>query len=116
MRSSASGCANLGTDIAKDLAGSEHYGGPANRDADGSYYLMGLEGDGYLWSGGYLWSDGCLWSSGSLWTDAYLWSGGYLWSDSDSYLWSDAYLWSGGYLWSTGLTETMSTNKWVNQE
>ena len=108
------GCANLAMDISLDLAGTTHYGGPANRAEDGTYYLMGLEGDGYVWNGGYLWSDGYLWSSASLWSDAYLWSGGYLWSDS--YLWSDAYLWSGGYLWSNGFTETMSVNKWVNQE
>lgn len=110
----ASGCANQGLDIDRDLAGTAHYGGPANRDANGKYYLMGLKGDGYVWNGSYLWSGGYLWS------DAYLWSGGYLWSSaslwSDGYLWSSAYLWSNGYLWSAGLTETMSTNRWVDQQ
>ena len=112
--STASGCANVGLDVNQDLAGTAHYGGPANQNPDGTYYLTGLTGDGYVWNGAYLWSGGYLWSSGSLWADAYLWSGGYLWSDT--YAWSSAYLWSGGYLWSASLTETASTNKWVDQQ
>ena len=38
--SSASGCANGGMDIALDLAGEQHYGGPANVDGNGNYYIM----------------------------------------------------------------------------
>src|SRR5581483_2308093 len=38
--SQASGCANTGLNIAADLAGTQHFGGPANQAADGSYYIM----------------------------------------------------------------------------
>ena len=34
------------------VSGTEHYGGRANQDANGDYYIMGI--DGYLWSDGYL--------------------------------------------------------------
>jgi serine protease AprX len=112
--SAASGCANQGLNIDLDLAGKAHYGGPANRTQDGTYYLSGISGDGYVWNGAYLWSGGYLWSDAYLWADAYLWSGGYLWSDS--YPWSGAYLFDNSYLWSSGLTDTVSTNKWVDQQ
>jgi len=42
VNSSATGCANRGLDIAADLAGSAHFGGPANEDAHGNYYIMNL--------------------------------------------------------------------------
>jgi subtilisin family serine protease len=90
VHGTASGCGNPGLNVDLDLAGQAHYSGPANRTSSGAYCVTGLDGDGYLWSGGYLWSDG--------------------------YLWSGAFLWSGGYLWSNSLAETMSINKWVNQE
>jgi len=56
-----SGCANQGLDIDADLAGTQHFGGPANQDADGNYYVMNMDGstwgealsgDGYTWSKG----------------------------------------------------------------
>ena len=46
-----------GLNIAADLAGTEHFGGPANQDANGNYYVMNMAGsswgtpqagDGYL--------------------------------------------------------------------
>ena len=40
----ASGCANNGVDIAADLAGTQHFQGGANRDANGNYYLTTLQG------------------------------------------------------------------------
>ncbi len=114
VHGAASGCANQGLNIDLDLAGTAHYGGPANRTQDGTYYLRGMSGDGYVWNGAYLWSGGYLWSDTYAWADAYLWSGGYLWSDS--YSWADAHLWSGGYLWSASVSDTASTNKWVDQQ
>lgn len=51
-------CANGGLDIGADVAGVRHFGGRANQNPDGSYYLMGL--DGYLWTEGYLWTGGYL--------------------------------------------------------
>ncbi len=126
--------ANNGLDIVKELAGTEHYGGPANQREDGSFYIMDHTGldDGTDWDGVYSWSDAqglaYLWSDGH--SLAYLWSDSlgkaYLWSDAQglAYLWSDAlkyaYLWSDAqgiaYLWSDGLTESMSINCWVPQE
>ena len=44
VNSSATGCANRGLDIAADLAGSAHFGGPANEDANGNYYIMNMAG------------------------------------------------------------------------
>jgi len=110
--------ANSGLDIDLDLAGVEHFGGLANQDEDGDYFIMGL--DGYAWNGGYLWSDGFAWNGGYLWSDGFAWSGGYLWSDLSAggagYLWSDTYAFDAGYLWSDGLTESASINSWVPQE
>ncbi len=120
-------CANRGLDVSAEFLGT-HFGGRANQDANGDYYLMGLEGylwrDGYLWSNGYLWTNAYLWRDGYLWADAYLWSNGYNFTDSSGnstvnstgYLWSNAYLWSNGYLWSNSLTETMSINAWVEEQ
>ena len=39
--------ANQGLDVAADLAGTKHYKGGANKDAQGQYYV-----NGYTWSGG----------------------------------------------------------------
>src|SRR6266850_5466396 len=36
----ATNCANQGLNVALDLAGLQHYGGRANRDANGNYYIM----------------------------------------------------------------------------
>ncbi len=47
--STALGCANRGLDIAKDLAGDEHYAGLVRRDADGNYYFDVIEGQSMLW-------------------------------------------------------------------
>ncbi len=44
VNSSATGCANVGLDIAADLAGTQHFGGPANQDANGNYYVMNMAG------------------------------------------------------------------------
>ena len=64
------GYANRGLDSDLDLAGTQHFGGRANQDENGNFYIMDLQGDGYLWDGSYNW------------TDAYMWSGAYMWSDS----------------------------------
>jgi hypothetical protein len=110
--------ANQGLDIVLDLAGDAHYGGMANQDEEGNYYIMGL--DGYVWSGGYMWSDAVVWSGGYMWSDALSWSSGYMWNDSlvgsGGYMWSDAFAFTNGYMWSDGLTESMSINTIVMQE
>jgi serine protease AprX len=63
-------CANQGLNIAKDLAGTRHYMGPARQNASGRFYVVDqnnnpLSGQGYLWSNGYLWPNGYLWSQGA---------------------------------------------------
>ncbi len=111
------GCANSGLDIGLDLAGTQHYGGRANRDESGAYYLDGLEGDGFTWSDGFLWSDGHKFHEGYAWNDGFLWSDGMVWSDG--YTWSDGLLWSDGLVWSDGITWSdayMAINRWVEQE
>ena len=89
---SASGCANVGLDIAKDLSGEQHYGGPANMDESGRFYVMEvgetddsslydseevetLDGDGYIWSRGYIWGQGFI-GARALWSQGFIWSQG----------------------------------------
>ncbi|MDB6091888.1 MAG: peptidase and in, kexin, sedolisin [Gammaproteobacteria bacterium] len=107
VNNSALDCANQGLDINADLAGTAHFGGPANQDANGNYYIMNLgastwaaplAGDGYTWSRGYTWSKGYTWSEGYTWSKGYTWSRGYTWSKG--YTWSRGYTWSKGYTWS----------------
>jgi serine protease AprX len=104
-------CANAGLDITADLAGTRHFGGPANLSADGRYYIMNMDGsvwgqpasaDGYTWSQGYAWSKGYAWSQG------YAWSKGYAWSRSLS--------WTAGAAFSSGLAESAAINSWVDNE
>lgn len=109
------GCANQGLNVAKDLAGIEHYGGRANQQpGSGAYYLMGLAG--YQWNGaaggtdGYIWTDGYVWSDGYIWTDGYVWSDAFIWSEG--YTWASATTLSGQRAWS--LAEPTSTDVWVD--
>ncbi|HTC52584.1 MAG TPA: S8 family peptidase [Steroidobacteraceae bacterium] len=110
VNSTATGCANQGLNVAADLAGTQHFGGPANENADGDFYIMNmagstwgtpLPGDGMTWSGGYAWDQGYDWSSGYVWTSMYAWSKSYTWSTM--YAWSKQYAWSKGYCWSTSV-------------
>lgn len=48
LASNASACANQALDIAQDIAGNEHFFGPANINEDGNFYVEGL-GDEYIW-------------------------------------------------------------------
>jgi serine protease AprX len=85
VSSSASGCANRGLDVQKDLDGTEHYAGPARRMEDGSYYVDGAVespwsvsaalGSGSLWSQSTLWQDSFLWDQSILWWDIKPWNG-----------------------------------------
>ena len=80
VNSTAVGCANRGLDLASDLNGTAHFGGPANVDANGNYVVMDLEGtswgntldaDGYTWSSGFTWSKGYTWSRSLSWWDSF---------------------------------------------
>jgi serine protease AprX len=135
INSTATGCANVGINVAADLAGTSHFGGPANVDASGNYSVMNMQGtswaqplsgDGYVWSRGYAWSQGYTWSQGYVWSRGYTWSQGYVWSRSAT--WAQGTTWSQGYVWSRslnwvdgafttqGLAAPMSIDPWVNQE
>ena len=57
-----SNCGNAGLNIVADLAGTQHFGGPARQDANGNYFIVDGSGQivnqqGYLWNNGYLWSN-----------------------------------------------------------
>lgn len=115
MYSTASGCANRGLTVAHDLAGLQHFGGRANQDSNGNYYVMevqhgglidiifGLLGkllpgvasllDGLLWDGSPPSNSSLTWSGGYTWSNGYTWSDGYTWSNN-------SYTWAGGYTWS----------------
>jgi serine protease AprX len=135
INTSATDCANQGLDVAADLAGTAHFGGPANQDASGQYYVMDMQGaqwgqplsaDGFTWSRGYTWGQGYAWSQAYTWSRGFTWSRGYTWSRADT--WSQGFTWSRGYTWSRslgwlegtftsqGLTQPMSVDPWVSQE
>jgi serine protease AprX len=110
VNSPATGCANVGLNIGADLAGTTHFGGPANQNSSGAYYIMNmgsstwgspLAGDGFTWSTGFPYGAGYNWSAGYVWANGYTWSKGYTWSRSAA--WAAGYTWSTGYTWSRSL-------------
>lgn len=114
--STASGCANRGLNVSLDLAGLKHFGGRANQDANGNYYVMetrrncGLLGLGctigdllgILLPGVASLLDGLLWDGSPPSNSSLTWSGGYTWADG--YTWSDSYTFSNSYTWADGYT------------
>ena len=135
VNSSASGCANVGLNIAADLAGTQHFGGPANEDANGNYYVMNMAGstwggstpaDGYTWSAAYNGSQGYNWSEGYSWSQAYNWNQAYAWNTG--YTWAKGYTWARGYTWAksvpwwtstgsaAGTAKSASVESWVPNE
>jgi serine protease AprX len=127
--STASGCANQGVNVLLDLTGLQHYGGRANEDANGNFYIMqaaasatpirsllssvgtlasklpivgGLLKDIPLLGDGLFWNGAYTSGSGYHWSEGYAWSEGYHWSEG--YAWSEGYHWSEGYAWSEGYT------------
>ena len=107
VNSSATNCANVGLNISADLAGTEHFGGPANQAANGDYYIMNMAGptwstapqaaDGYSWDQGYAFDQGYSWSQGYMWSQGYAWTQGYVWTNS--YAWAKSYTWAQSYAW-----------------
>jgi len=101
VNGSATDCANQGLDINADLAGTRHFGGPANQDENGNYYIMDLDGastwstplagDGFTWSQGYTWGQGYTWSEGYTWAKGYTWEQGYTWAKC--YTWAKNLPW-----------------------
>ncbi|MGK0460536.1 MAG: serine protease AprX [Candidatus Azotimanducaceae bacterium] len=123
--STASGCVNKGLDINKDLAGVEHYGGPANQAEDGSFYLSSTDGfiwnlsefsnQGYFWNmsdvsnAGFIWNLGIIWNLNSLEQNGFIWnlsdfeSNGYSWNlaelEQNGYIWNLSELQNEGFIW-----------------
>ena len=97
VNSSATNCANQGLDVNADLAGTRHFGGPANQDANGNYYIMDLEG-GSTWASPIP-GDGLTWSQGNSWNQGYTWSSGYTWAQG--YTWAKCYTWAKDLPWWT---------------
>jgi serine protease AprX len=99
-------CANVGLDIAADLANRSHFAGPVRQDEDGTPYLVDeqgqrIDGSGYLWSRQSADNQGYLWSRTSILQQGYLWSG--------STIFEQGYLWSRGYLWSSSVSGELPT-------
>src|SRR5258707_1201268 len=93
--SNASGCANQGLNVALDLAGLQHYGGRANEDSKGNFYIMQVSTtspnvvQSLLWGIGSIVGQipivGPLLESIPLLGDGLLWNGAY--SSSSGYTW-----------------------------
>jgi len=45
LNSTTTGCANIGLDIAQDIAGTTHFRGPAKVDKNGDFYVEGVAGN-----------------------------------------------------------------------
>ena len=115
VHSSAMDCANQGLDINADLAGTEHFGGPANQDANGNYYIMNMGGSRWgspSGSDGYTWNQGYTWALGYTWAQGYTWALGYTWSKG--YTWAQGYTWALGYTWAMGYTWALSVPWWTH--
>lgn len=95
------GCANRGLNIKDDLAGVNHFAGPARLKDDGTFaiYLGGEE----VLSEGHQWGDAGLFSEGHQWGDAGLFSEGHQWGDagifSEGHQWGDAGIFNEGHQW-----------------
>jgi serine protease AprX len=116
--SQAANCANQGMDIAKDIAGTAHYGGPAHQDAaTGAFYVVDAYGN-RVSSDGFLWNQSFAKNLGYIWNQGYLWNQGFLWNQG--YLWNNGYLWNQGFLWNQSTVAPASapaaTESWNNQE
>lgn len=138
LKSTASNCANQSLDIAKDLAGEEHFYGPANINEDGHFYVEGL-GDEYVWKidESALENDAVIWrlnydDNPMDWknmasTDAVIWR---LAFETDAVIWrlnfeTDAVIWrlnleTDAVIWRLNLHDhnaaPISINNWVEPE
>jgi len=113
---SALNCANQGLNIAADLAGTTHFGGPANLLSSGTWYIMNMQSstpyaaqtsDGFSWSGSLSSTQVASWSESYLWADAFAWSNAYVWSSSAP--WSSTTVSAEAHLWTRSLSFTQST-------
>ncbi len=122
--STASNCANQGLNIAADIAGTKHFGGPARQDkTTGNFYVADeygkpIPGSPFVWNQSFAKAQGYLWNAGYLWNEGYLWNNGYLWNAG--YLWNQGYVWNNGYLWNqsavTPASSPAAMESWNAQE
>jgi serine protease AprX len=127
LESKATECANQALDIAQDIAGNDHFFGPANINDDGNFYIEGL-GDEYVWQldDSNLDGDTLLWRmnfdvNATGWrniasTDTLLWR---MNIETDTLLWRMS-LESNTLLWRMSVdnpsTTQINVNNWVEQE
>lgn len=131
--SNADGCANQGMNIAKDLAGEEHYIGNANIDDNGDFYVEGL-GQRYVWQhnknavvrNGEIGASGLIWKT-NVGINGLIWKtnvniDGLIWKTNlevDGLIWKTN-LGTNGLIWKTNADftsqETIEVNNWVTQE
>jgi len=138
LASTASACANQALDIAKDLAGDDHFFGPANINDDGNFYIEGL-GEEYVWhhnqesldGSALIWkvnetNDFYAWQDKAT-TDALIWKVNF---ETDALIWkvnleSDALIWKVNFetdalIWKVNLDDSnaspISINNWVEQQ
>ncbi|MBC8028071.1 MAG: S8 family peptidase [Steroidobacteraceae bacterium] len=115
-------CANVGLNVAADLAGTQHFMGRATQLSDGSFKVTTpnsqLWEQGKLWDQGFLWSQSYLWNQGFLWPQGQLWPQGFNWNQGATYAsdipWVDGYPSTIGS--SVGTASSMSINSWVAPE
>jgi serine protease AprX len=127
LESTATACANQALDIAQDIAGNDHFFGPANINDDGNFYIEGL-GEEYVWQldESNLDGDTLLWrmnfdENAKGWrniasTDTLLWR---MNIETDTLLWRMS-LESNTLLWRMSVdnpsTTNINVNNWVEQE
>ena len=125
----ATNCSNQGIDVSKDLAGVEHYGGPASLNDTGSVVFDGSPDlawdistpsnigstEGHVWNLGHVWNMGNLWNTGYVWNMSALEQNGYVWNlsdfESNGYVWNLNQLDSLGHVWNLGYVWNMSSSE-----
>jgi serine protease AprX len=114
VESDASGCANAGLDVAKDLSGEEHYGGPATMNESGEFAFWSNEDYAAIPSEHLLDADGFLWQYSDFENQGFLWQYGFIWQYSDienqGFLWQYSSPENQGFLWQYSDFETNGLN------
>ncbi|MDA0790463.1 MAG: S8 family peptidase [Proteobacteria bacterium] len=111
VNGSTSGCANGGLDIAMDMSGEAHFGGPAGMLADGTYQISGVsnpwgttenQSDSFIWNLSGLGSESFIWNLSFVWNLGFLEKNGGVWSQTDfeanGYYWNIAGLEEDGFV------------------
>ncbi|WNC69692.1 S8 family peptidase [Thalassotalea nanhaiensis] len=124
LNSSAVDCANTDLNITQDLAGEQHFSGPANINDDGNFYIEGL-GDEYIWdiTGSVTDSE----TTNDVEIDRLIWKTGF---NVDRLIWKtnlevDRLIWKTNLevdrlIWKTNVdfnnNEEIKVNNWVEQQ